>query len=167
MCPLRISNRESNIFSRDCRDEAYGDADIAVKTIVTNTVSVNGTVTSNSTNSPSTTAGGYPTSGVIISASGTNAQVIKNSAPNLNFIIAGNNTASAKFIKIYNKTTTPVVGTDTPIFTFMVPGNSSVPLNLDDARLTLGMGIAITGGMAHTDTTAVAANDVVVSYSYL
>lgn len=74
-----------------------------------------------------------------------------------------------KFLKIYNKVTAPTVGTDTPVMVIPIPPNShvAVPIPAAGYRLSVGMGLAITGGAADTDTTAVALNDVVVNWGYI
>ena len=64
------------------------------------------------------------------------------------------------------------MGTDTPAMMIPipaavggVPGTAPLPVGFNGFRFPLGLGIAITGGMADSDTTAVAAGQVKVILS--
>jgi len=116
------------------------------------------------------TTGGY-TPGQLISAASTNATSIKGSAGTLGYITASNINTSPRYLKIYNKASAPTVGTDTPVHTFLIPGNTSgagtnIPLPPQGIALGTGIAIAITTGVATSDTGAVAANDIVINYGY-
>jgi hypothetical protein len=85
---------------------------------------------------------------------------------------ASNIGATAAIVKLYNKATAPVVGTDTPEMIIPVPaavggvpGFAEITPGFNGHRFALGLGIAITGGMADSDTTAVAAGQVKVKIS--
>jgi len=74
------------------------------------------------------------------------------------------------FVKLYNKASAPTVGTDTPVFTLLIPGNatgsgSTFSLSTGVAFST-GIGLAITGVVTDADATAVAANEIVVNLGY-
>ena len=118
---------------------------------------------------PSASTGGGSSNINIIAAAGTNAALLKASAANLVELYASNLTASFKFVKLFNKSTAPVPGTDTPIRTYAIPPNSTIVLNtVAGARVfTSGLGIAITGGAAALDATPVAAADVIVGGTYV
>lgn len=104
---------------------------------------------------------------IINSSASTNATVVKSSAGNLYSISAMNTSASAKFVRIYNKTTTPTVGTDVPIIVVAIPATSSKEITYTPGlRISSGIGVAITGGAAATDNTAVAAGDVQLLVSF-
>lgn len=75
------------------------------------------------------------------------------------------NTTTAAYVKLYDKATAPVLSTDTPFATFYVAKASSTRISCD-ILLSNGLGIAITGALADTDTTAIGANDVVVNIEY-
>jgi hypothetical protein len=98
----------------------------------------------------------------IAAAAGTNATSVKTSAGSVNAIIAGNNAASARYVKFYDKASAPVVGTDTPLFTLILEASIAPALIKLDMGIPFSSGIAyaITGGVADSDTTAVTANDV-------
>lgn len=101
------------------------------------------------------------TSRIASSAATTNATSAKASAGDVHTICAHNTSASAKFLKLYNKASAPVVGTDTPVFTFVLPATSNFCVNLGGQYFSTGIAYALTGLVADSDTTALAAGDVV------
>lgn len=140
---------------------AEGDS-IAVKALAVNVLN-----TPTFTPTPSANFGAGSTHH-LISAANTNATSIKTTAANVNEAIFSNNGASVAYVKIYNKASAPTVGTDTPVATVLVPSNGTVGMAFGNfgLRLTAGLAIAITGGMAVSDTTAVAAAQVSSHFSY-
>lgn len=118
------------------------------------------------------TAGGY-TPAQLISAASTNATSVKGSAGTIGYLMCSNTNASPRYLKIYNKATAPTVGTDTPVHTFLIPGNSTngagFVISLPPQGISLGTGIAfaLTTGVAVADTAAVAANEIVVNYGWI
>lgn len=127
-----------------------------------NSGTVAGTVTANQ----GTLASGTAIS--VVSTASTNASVQKSTAGNLFEITASNPTATPAFLKVYNKATAPTVGTDVPIMTVPVPANSFVSYvpGGQGKRLAAGIGIALTAGMAATDT-AVAVAGVQIHGTYI
>lgn len=110
------------------------------------------------------TAGGFVTVlRLASSAASTNATVAKSSAGRLYKVQAFNNAANPLFLKIYNKATTPTVGTDTPIATLALPSKVTYDLDFDLIGLycSLGISCAITANAADNDTTAIADGNVV------
>ena len=96
----------------------------------------------------------------IVSAASTNATSVKASAGNLYHVTVGNVSAGIKFLKLYDKASAPTVGTDTPIVTIPIPiGGFSEAYDFP-IPFAVGIAYAITGAIADSDTTAVAANDV-------
>lgn len=120
------------------------------------------------TDTPSTVGG--LTAGRIISAATTNATSVKGSAGQLYTILAHNINAAVRYLKLYNKATAPTVGTDTPILTMPIPGNTAgtgFVINCDKGwAFSLGVAAAITTGVADADTGAVAANEIVINFGY-
>lgn len=120
------------------------------------------------TDTPATTGG--LTAGRIISAATTNATSVKGSAGQLYTILAHNINAAVRYLKLYNKATAPTVGTDTPILTMPIPGNTAgtgFVINCDKGwAFSLGVAAAITTGVADADTGAVAANEIVINFGY-
>jgi hypothetical protein len=107
----------------------------------------------------------------LISANTTNAQSVKASAGSIGFAHVGNNGATVAYLKLYNKASAPTVGTDVPVQTYMIPGATTgagftlpIPAGLSFAT---GIAIAVTGGAADADTTAVATGQVAVNLGYL
>lgn len=111
---------------------------------------VSGTVTANQ----GTLATGTTIS--VTTAASTNASVQKATAGNLFEITASNPTATAAYLKLYNKATAPTVGTDVPVMTIPVAANSFVSYvpGGQGKRFTLGIGMAVTGAITAADTTA-------------
>jgi hypothetical protein len=102
----------------------------------------------------------------------TNGALILTGTSGLQGVYATNTGAAAAYIKLYNKATAPTVGTDVPLMIVPVPaavggipGVAEVVTPFAGYRFALGLGIAITGGAADTDTTAVAAGQVKVILS--
>lgn len=149
-----------------------GDISGAAPVNVQNTPAVtvsSGTITS------VTTAGVPPvpaTAFSLNSAATTNGSLIITGTSGLQAFYASNIGATAAFVKLYNKATAPTVGTDTPLMIIPVPaavagvpGVASPPIGYSGHRFPLGLGIAITGAVADSDTTAVAAGQVKVILS--
>lgn len=105
-----------------------------------------------------------------ISAASTNATSVKASAGQLYDIECYNLNASPRYLKLYNKASAPTVGTDVPVRTILIPGNTAgggvarfIALGL---AFSTGIAFALTTGVADTDTGAVAANEIVVNLGY-
>lgn len=130
---------------------------------VTATQAVSGTVTANQ----GTIA--TPTASNINSLATTNANIIKASAGSVYNIAISNISASPRYVKLYNKATAVVVGTDIPILTIAVPGGALVQNNFGilGHRFTVGICLAVTSSSADTDTTVIGANEVKILTSYL
>lgn len=110
------------------------------------------------------------TPGKRISQASTNAVNVKNSGGTLGYICATNTNAAPRYVKIYDKATAPTVGTDAPIHVFMVPGNSSgAGTNFappGGITFVNGFSFAMTAGSADSDSTPVAAQEVIFNYGY-
>lgn len=115
----------------------------------------------------STSSNGVSTFHHLISANSTNATSVKSSAGGLALIAVSNNGASVAYFKLYNKASSPTVGTDTPIHTQLVPagGHAIIPEHIY-RRLGTGVAYALTTGMAVADTGAVASAQMSVHIAY-
>ena len=106
----------------------------------------------------------------LISAATTNATSVKTSAGQIYNVQAFNTNASARFLKLYNLSVAPTVGTSVPVATWVIPGNASgsslVVEIANGMTFASGIAFAITANMADTDTTAVGASDVAVNLQY-
>lgn len=154
----------------DVSPRSAGASDLAKAFPVTGTVVLSsGTVTTVTTaGTPAAPATPY----ILNSAAGTNAALILTGTSGLHAFYSTNTGAAAAFVKLYNKATAPVVGTDVPAMIIPipaavggVPGVATLPIGFNGFRFALGLGIGITGGAADSDTTAVAAGQVKVMLS--
>ena len=111
---------------------------------------VSGTVTANQ----GTLASGTAIS--VVSTASTNASNQKSTAGNLFEITASNPTATAAYLKLYNKASAPTVGTDVPVMTIPVAANSFVSYapGGQGKRFTTGIAMAVTGAITAADTTS-------------
>lgn len=127
---------------------------------ISGTQPVSGTVTANQAT---------PTASNVTSTATTNATLVKASAGTLYNISASNVGAATAYLKLYNKATAPTVGTDVPVLTIPIPasGVASLPIGAIGHRFATGIGLAITGAAADSDTTAVAAAQVKVLTAYI
>lgn len=117
-----------------------------------------------STSVATTTA---PSIGKINSAATTNATSQKATIGRVMTYEFANTGATWAYVKFYNKATAPTVGTDIPLFVVAVPpGGRSEFFSPYAKAFSTGIGYAITGGAADTDTTAVAAGQVVGHFEY-
>ncbi len=96
---------------------------------------------------------------------------IKTAAGKLLSLNMTNINASPAYVKLYNKASAPDQN-DTPVMVFTVPGNTAGAGNNPDLgpfglAFALGIGIRIVTGVADNNTTAVAANEVIVNAVFL
>jgi hypothetical protein len=131
-----------------------------------NVQSVN--VANSLTVTPQVSQNGHNNYHTLISAAGTNAQLVVGSARAIGTITLANTTSSYKYFKLINKSTSPVAGTDTPILNYPIPPMTTLDLNTSSIaiRMTSGIAYVITGGQALMDTTAIGAGDVVVNITW-
>jgi hypothetical protein len=110
----------------------------------------------------------------LVSAASTNATNIKATAGVVYSIQVFNNGSSLGYLKLYDKATAPAPATDSAVLksTIIIPHGSgagagvvvSLPV---PKKFTSGIGFAITGAIATTDATAVAASQFVVNIDYI
>ena len=110
-----------------------------------------------------------PTAHSLISAASTNATSVKTSTGTLYNIMVSNTSASARFLKLFNKASAPTVGTDIPYLTVTIPANSYIPIPFGTLgyRPSLGIAYSITGAAADNDTTVIGVNEVKVLTSFI
>lgn len=99
------------------------------------------------------------TTRILSAAASTNATSAKTSAGTLKRVIGYNAAATIRYLKIYNKASSPTVGTDTPILTLPLPPATGFDLGLEYSFAT-GIAFALTTGSADTDTGALTAGDI-------
>lgn len=107
----------------------------------------------------------------LVSAASTNATSLKASAGTIYSLTAFNLNAAVRYLKLYNKASSPTVGTDTPVATFAIPASTtgagftiSFPFGFD---FETGIAYATTTGAADSDTGAVAANEIFIVGTYI
>jgi hypothetical protein len=91
----------------------------------------------------------------VISATGVNSTLVQAGASNLGILHIVNGAATARFFKLYNQATAPVVGTDIPMITItLAPGASNFTLPaLVGIDFSLGLAFAILLGVEDSSTT--------------
>jgi hypothetical protein len=105
-----------------------------------------------------------PTTFHLIAANTTNATSVKGSAATLIGCQMSNNSTTPAYLKIYNKASSPTVGTDVPVVTAIIPGpaagggGSNIQFGPGGLALGTGFALAVTGVITDADTTAVAAS---------
>lgn len=133
---------------------------------VSATQPVSGTVTATVTGG--TVLPVTPTTTFTNSLATTNALLIKNTAGTLWSIVVSNTNAAARFLKLFNLTAAPTVGTSVPVFTVPIPPGGTVLVNggSNGIRFGTGISLAITGAAGDLDTTAIGAGDVKVATTF-
>ena len=118
-----------------------------------------------------TANGGCSIGGIRISAATTNATSVKASAGVVFGIQAINLNAAVRYLKFYNKASSPTVGTDTPVLTLPIPASTTgagfvwnIPQGV---AFSTGIACALTTSYADADTGAVAANEIFVTVLYV
>jgi hypothetical protein len=112
-------------------------------------------------------ATGAATTKHVIAAAGTNATSVKASAGRVLGWSLSNTTAAYKYVRFYNLTTAPTVGTSTVTQTIGIPPNGLAQMQFPGGiAFATGIALSITGAPADNDTTAVVANDVVGDVYY-
>jgi hypothetical protein len=159
--------------------DADGHQQVDVLSAPTTAVTQSGTWTVQPGNTPNSSAwlvndrpattGGL-TMDRTISAASTNSTNVKASAGQLYSVQVFNTNAAARYLKLYNDASAPTVGTDTPVKTMTIPGNTAgagLVINWDKGlTFSNGIGFGLTTGVADNDTGAVAANELVVNIDY-
>jgi len=157
----------------DVAPRSAGASDLAKAFPVSGTVVLSsGTVTTVSAVTTAGTPAAPATPYFLNSAASTNGALILTGTSGVQAFYATNIGATPAFVKLYNKATAPTVGTDVPEMIIPVPaavggvpGVGEFTPGFNGHRFALGLGIAVTGGMADSDTTAVAAGQVKVKLS--
>lgn len=161
-CTARTSGAQSWRFVLGTyATEPIPAAQVSATQPVSGSVTVSGTATA----TPAT-----PTPYALNSAAGTNLGAIKASAGTLYTLAGFNAGAAVAFVKLYNKASAPVLATDVPVLVVPIPaGGAMPPVHLGELghRFATGIAIAVTGGAADTDATAVTAAQVKVLADYL
>ena len=115
----------------------------------------------------SKTTGGA-TNHTLISAATTNATLVKNTPATVFGVQASNTGAAVAFLKLFNLTVAPTVGTSVAVKTLIIPAGGGIVLPANDigAAFSTGLSYSITALATTADLTAVALSQVVVNIDY-
>lgn len=101
------------------------------------------------------------TSRITSAAGTTNATSAKASAGRIHNITGYNAAAAVRYLKIYNKASSPTVGSDTPVLTFALPPGAGFAFDFPKPYyFGTGIAYAMTTGNSDADTGALTAGDV-------
>ena len=113
------------------------------------------------------------TPGKLVAVAGTNAAILRNSAGVLTGLQLSNTDTVPVYCKLYNKSTAPIVGTDVPIRTLLIPANpaggGNNPTLLYPINFSVGIAMALTLLASDVDTSAVGASGagkIIVNYDH-
>lgn len=104
------------------------------------------------------TSGGWTPYNLPVAAT-TNATSLKSSPGQVGLVSLANINASPRYLHFYNKASAPTVGTDTPVATFIIPGNAAGAGN----NLSIFVGLEFSTGIAFAVTTSIVAANSAVS----
>ncbi|QBQ99256.1 hypothetical protein [Paraburkholderia pallida] len=97
-----------------------------------------------------------------VSLATTNLARVKLMGANLTGALIINTNAAARYVKLYESTDTPVVGTTVPAMTIEVPASSQLALAWPNGvNFSQTMWMATTDNAADSDATAVGAGDLI------
>ena len=104
----------------------------------------------------------------VVGANTENENLIKAGGGKIRRIIVANAQAAVVYLKLFDKASVPVNGTDTPMMTIQVPNAGNVDMNLGDVGVVFdkGLGMSLVTGIADTDTTAPTAASQIVQVIY-
>jgi hypothetical protein len=107
----------------------------------------------------------------ILAAASTNANLVKAGPGTIIAIHCINVSAAVKYLKLYDSFKLPVAGQGTPVRRFGIPASTTgagfVYTPSVAMQFVSGIGFTITGGAADSDTTALSANDVILTLEYI
>lgn len=106
-----------------------------------------------------------------VSTADTNAAVIKASAGQVYLIAVSSVNAAVRYLKLYNKASAPTVGTDVPVLTIAIPGNTTgagnnIHIPTQGIEFTTGIAMALTTEATDAGSTGVATSEIVVNVGY-
>lgn len=134
-----------------------GDVDILSIAAGTNTIGA--------VNVKPTTSGGLTTYH-LASAASTNATVVKNSAGQLFGWYIYNSNAAARKVAFHNASSTPTAGASV-FFSVVIPATSGANVEFTNGiEFSTGISITTVTGLADSDSTGVAANDLIINLFY-
>jgi hypothetical protein len=104
----------------------------------------------------------------VLSAASTNATSVKNAGARLYAYKLANTGTTWRYLKFYNMTTAPVVGSSIPLLVVPIPPGGVADMhNSIPITFAAGMSYAITAGPEDTNNTGVAASEIVGHLLYI
>jgi len=107
---------------------------------------------------PPTIIGGWTGRHHNVLSSTTNLTVVKSSPGVIGSLaVSGMNSNNICFVKVFDKATAPILGTDTPVFSLSSFNNyyGFFPIPMQGVKFLNGIAYAVTGNPADTDATAI------------
>lgn len=106
-----------------------------------------------------------------LSAASNNTTVVKASAGWLHYIIVSNTNATVRFLKLYDKSTTPAPASDAALLKLVIPipPSNLTPMVIpfpEPVKFANGIGYALVTGISDTDNTSVSANEHLINIGY-
>lgn len=103
-----------------------------------------------------------------ISAASTNADTIKSSAGVVTGYYLVNIATAFRYVKLFNKASSPTLGTDTPRCVWGIPPESAANMNFDPPlAFATGIAIAMVTSIVDASAAAVGANEIAATIHYL
>jgi hypothetical protein len=153
---IGVTNYSNQSVSvNDVRPMGVGSA-LPVEIMRGVTQAISGSLTSAGTTTATPATG---TTYNLVTTASNNLAFMKASAGVLYEITVSNPTATACYIKLYNKTSAPVVASDVPVMTIAIPataagvGEKSFNFGAVGKRFATGISIAVVGAAVATDAT--------------
>lgn len=119
---------------------------------------------------PVTISDGYSLAQYIFSLATTNATLVKNTTGSIGAIhlYSTLTTTVVAYLKLYNKATAPIPGTDVPIAVYKIGNAQSLSIEFPKGlRFTQGIGFAITRGASPVDTAAIGLGEITGQIVYI
>ncbi len=97
----------------------------------------------------------------------TNLTTVKASAGTVYSLTITNSNSTARYFKMYDKASNPVLASDTPVWRILVPGSGGIALPYPNGlAFATGIAYATTVGAADTNANVITANDLTINISY-
>jgi len=130
---------------------------------------LNEVITALTTNRTPLSTIGFTSYYKLLSLASTNANNIKSTPATIGFMTCSNSANGSRYLKLYNKASAPVVGTDVPTFTFEIPANGHRDFVFPAMGLnfTNGLSIAMTLGVSDANNGAVTSDALVLNISFV
>ena len=93
-------------------------------------------------------------------AATVNATLVRAGSGRVYEINGQNAAAAVVYLKLYDKATAPVVGTDVPVYTLAIAASGPFRFDLGGFQFALGIGYGLTTDAADNGTTALTAGDI-------